>query len=367
MRILFVTHKYPPQKGGVGVSAQRIARGLARWCEALHVLHSTRDLDAGMVAQSLDENVLVFTAGESDRAAESGQLLEATIRALHEAHRYDAVIGFYAVPTGFTAVFTAKLLGLPSVLCLRGNDLDRAIYHPGQLASLSWALTNSDKVVAVSRELAQKAQLISGRSDVEFVANSVDPEEFFPGDSDAEPNHLLFTGEMRLKKGSTPLLACLSQLKGPWRLTLAGGFRGQAEAEFRRFFAGAPELSERVRRLPYSRDHEQLRALYHQADLVLSPALWDGMPNSVLEAMACGKPVLAGDVGGVKDLIEDGVSGYLVKLSELGSLHEKIEAILADSGRRQVGINARNVVLENFSPDGEAQRYRELLEALGQQ
>ncbi len=366
MRVLLVTHKYPPQKGGVGVSAQRIARGMTLWCEAVHTLHSTRDLEPGMVSQAMDEKVVVFTAGESDRAAESGQLLEATIRALHEAYAYDVVIGFYAVPTGFTAIFTGKLLGVKTLLCLRGNDLDRALYHPGQLAMLTWALTASDRVVGVSRELVQKAELVSGRRDIAFVANSVDPKQFFPGDTPGEERHLLFTGEMRLKKGSTPLLACLPQLKGPWQLTLAGGFRGQAEAEFRRFLTSYPDLSSRVRRLPYCRDYEQLRALYHEADLVISPALWDGMPNSVLEAMACGKPVLAADVGGVKDLLEDGVTGYLLGLSQLGELHTKIEEIFDDPRRHQVGANARSAVVDRFSPDSEARAYRELLLGLGQ-
>lgn len=365
MRLLFVTHKYPPQKGGVGVSARRIASGLAAWCDKVDVLHCTREGEPGMVTHREEGNLTVFTAAESDRAAESGQLLESTIRALHEARRYEAVVGFYAVPTGYVAVFTAALLGLPSLLCLRGNDLDRALYHPGQLASLQWALSHSGKVVAVSRELVAKARLVSGRSDIAFVGNSVDPREFFPSEGDkTEPGHLLFTGEMRLKKGSTPLLSCLTELTGDWRLTLAGGFRGQAEAEFRRFLLSSPKLAERVRTLPYSRDLIQLRELYHQADLVLSPALWDGMPNSVLEAMACGKPVLATDVGGVRDLIEDGRTGYLSKLSELDSLGQKVSSILSDPERHEVGRRARELVAANFSPEHEQAAYRDILSEL---
>lgn len=318
-----------------------------------------------MVSHREEDGTTVFTAAESDRAAESGQLLESTIRALHEARGYDAVVGFYAVPTGYVAVFTAALLGLPSLLCLRGNDLDRALYHPGQLAALQWALSHSDKVVAVSRELAAKARLVCGRSDIAFVGNSVNPREFFPAQEDkTEPGHLLFTGEMRLKKGSTPLLSCLCELEGDWRLTIAGGFRGQAEAEFRRFLLGSPHLAERIHTLPYSRDLTQLRELYHQADLVLSPALWDGMPNSVLEAMACGKPVLATDVGGVRDLIEDGRTGYLIKLSELDSLSRKIASVLSDPQRREVGRRARDLIATNFRPEHEQAAYREILSEL---
>lgn len=348
----------------MGVSAQRICRSLAEWCEVVHVLHATRDISPGTVQSRQDGPVTVFTMGETDRGAESGQLLETTTRAMHQAYDYDLVVGFYAVPTGFTAIFTANLLGIPSVLCLRGNDMDRAIYHGGQLEALRWSLERATAVVGVSSELADKARVLADRRDAHFIANSVDTERFHPTNIEPKPRHLVFTGEMRLKKGSEVLFPSLLQLTGDWTLTVAGGFRGRAETEYRKWAVREPLAASKVRLLAYSRDPRMLTELYNTADLVVNPALWDGMPNSVLEAMSCGRPVLSTRVGGLRDLIEDGVNGYLLELHQLGQLGEAIERILSDPKRSEVGKAAREHILKNFTEDIESRAYKELFQSV---
>ena len=60
-------------------------------------------------------------------------------------------------------------------------------------------------------------------------------------------------------------------------------------------------------------------------DVVLLPSVWDGMPNALLEAMACGRPVIASDAGGIAEVVEHGVSGLLVPRA---SLHRLGEAVL---------------------------------------
>ena len=362
LRVLFVTHKYAPQKGGVAVSASRIVKGLVGWCSGVHVLHATREQEPALVQSREEDEVTVFTMGETDRGAESGQLLETTIRALHQQNSYDVIIGFYAVPTGYQAVFTAAFLGLPSLLCLRGNDVDRAIYHEGQAASLRWALERATRVVGVSRELVHKAALFSGRNDIEFIANSVDSEEFYPEPGKAIPGRLLFCGEMRLKKGSSLLFHALEELIGDWSLTVVRGFRGRAEADYRRWSLRNRETASRIQLLPYQRDVPRLRNLYNQAALVLNPALWDGMPNSVLEAMACGRPVLSTNVGGVKDLVQNQETGHLLQLNELEQMAQKIQQLLHSPDLESVGPNARQFVQQNHSPQREAQEFRRVLE-----
>jgi glycosyltransferase involved in cell wall biosynthesis len=303
--------------------------------------------------------------GETDRGAESGQLLETTIRALHQTFDYQLVVGFYAVPTGFTAVFTARFLDLPSVLCLRGNDVDRALYHGGQLDALTWALRNATAVVGVSRELTRKASILSGRSDLRFIPNSVDCDMFSPRDDiPVEPRSLLFSGEMRLKKGSEILFPTLSSLRGDWSMTIVGGFRGAAESEYRKWAVRERRAAQRVRLLPYARDARMLSELYNRADLVLNPALWDGMPNSVLEAMACARPVLSTRVGGIADLVEDGVTGYLLDLAQLGQLGETIERILDDPHRASIGRAARDQVRTHHHGQVEALAFQELFRSL---
>ena len=364
MKVLFVTASYPPDIGGVGVSAQRIARGLGTWCERVDGLCFSKSLAPGAVEVQQDAKVLIHRLGESHREAESSQLMEASIRALHGAHEYDAVVAFYASRAGMAAVFTAKDLGLKSLLCLRGNDLDRGVYSSSDLAPLIWSLQNATQVVGVSREILRKAEVLSDRQGFQFIANSVDSESFCPLDIEPVAKRLLFTGELRLKKGSSVLFPALSQLTGEWSLVIAGAIRKRAKLEYKEWKKSDPVAAKRVTFLPYERDLGKLQRLYNEADLVLNPALWDGMPNSVLEAMACGRPVLTTRVGGMPDFVEDGVTGYLLDPAELGDLAFKIEQIWKDPKRSEVGRQAREHILSAHQPQQEIERYRALLSGL---
>jgi glycosyltransferase involved in cell wall biosynthesis len=147
-------------------------------------------------------------------------------------------------------------------------------------------------------------------------------------------------------------------------MTIVGGFRGAAESEYRKWAVRERRAAQRVRLLPYARDARMLSELYNRADLVLNPALWDGMPNSVLEAMACARPVLSTRVGGIADLVEDGVTGYLLDLAQLGQLGETIERILDDPHRASIGRAARDQVRTHHHGQVEALAFQELFRSL---
>ena len=112
------------------------------------------------------------------------------------------------------------------------------------------------------------------------------------------------------------------------------------------------------------RDSDQLRQLYCGSRLVVNPALWEGMPNSVLEAMACARPVLATAVGGVPELLEDGVNGWLVPVDRLHTLGQRIQAALEDQQAGALGERARQTVLERHRPEQELEAYVGCLQRL---
>ncbi len=345
----------------MGVSAHRIAHGLTSFCE-VDVLHMNQDLEAGMVRQQERGRLRIFTLGEAEDQAECLQLMEQVSRSLHDHRHYHALIGFYAVPVGTVAVMAARQMGLPSVVSLRGNDVDRAFYHSGRSGLLQWTLAQATKLVAVSTELQKKTQAISGRQDVLFLPNAVDSDQFYPVEFPASPeSELLFVGEMRFKKGLAVLLNGLEELEGDWRLTLAGGLRPEASRRLQLWKGEFPHLAQRVREVRYRRDPAHLRELYNRADLVVNPALWEGMPNSLLEAMACGRPVLATAVGGVLDLVQDKETGWLVKPDQCHLLGERIQAALNDPERAAIGMKGRERVKTHHQPEQEATRYWELL------
>jgi glycosyltransferase involved in cell wall biosynthesis len=100
-------------------------------------------------------------------------------------------------------------------------------------------------------------------------------------------------------------------------------------------------------------------------DIFVHTSLRDGMPNAVLEAMACEKAVIATPVGGTKDILEDGKNGIVVNVNDANMLAEKIIELLDDREKRtSLGKNARELIASRFSPDRELRAnlgvYREL-------
>jgi glycosyltransferase involved in cell wall biosynthesis len=91
-------------------------------------------------------------------------------------------------------------------------------------------------------------------------------------------------------------------------------------------------------------------------DVFVHPSLRDGLPNAVLEAMACGKTVIATPVGGVLDVMKDGVNGILVKVNDADELAQKIAEVLSQPEKREaIGRSARETVLHRCTLENELQ------------
>ncbi|HRQ23157.1 MAG TPA: glycosyltransferase family 4 protein, partial [Anaerolineales bacterium] len=111
---------------------------------------------------------------------------------------------------------------------------------------------------------------------------------------------------------------------------------------------------------------KDLPAYYSLMDVFAHPSLRDGMPNALLEAMACGLPVISTPVGGALDVIQDGKNGVLVNVNDGNALAEKILELLDDPEKRAaLGKNARESIIDRFSPEKELQANLDLYRTLG--
>jgi glycosyltransferase involved in cell wall biosynthesis len=94
------------------------------------------------------------------------------------------------------------------------------------------------------------------------------------------------------------------------------------------------------------------------SDIFIFPSFSEGMPNSLLEAMACGLPVIASKIGGVVDVVEDGKSGILFEAGDVSGLASAMVRLLNDNELRfKLGAEARKRIVENFSIDKIADEY----------
>jgi glycosyltransferase involved in cell wall biosynthesis len=184
-------------------------------------------------------------------------------------------------------------------------------------------------VIGVSEALADAARCCGAR-DVRAIPNGVD----LPTATgvEAEPAEVLFVGRLSPEKGIEELVAATQGMN----LVVAG------DGPLRRIVPGALGF------VP----HDEVDRLYERAAVVVLPSYREGLPLCVLEAMAHGRPVVASAVGGIPELVEDGVTGFLVEPGDVAGLRAAIEKLLTDPAlRRRLGRAARARVAERCSWD----------------
>jgi glycosyltransferase involved in cell wall biosynthesis len=111
--------------------------------------------------------------------------------------------------------------------------------------------------------------------------------------------------------------------------------------------------------------NDDLPRLLNEAEVFVLPSLYEGNPKALLEAMACGLPVLATNVEGNREVVQHGVTGYLCKDTSAESLREGIEKLLADERlRNTLGRNAREFIEREYALDVLLERELALLATL---
>lgn len=233
-------------------------------------------------------------------------------------HEVDVILGSWAYPDGLAALHLGRWLGLPVVVKVHGTDLNSLPKRNGIRWTLSRGLRNADRLVAVSRPLGLKAQEFGVPPErIAFVPNGVDRTLFTPRDQ-LEARSLLglpagrlvlYVGRLEPMKGVLDLLqaferiaACSSDIH--LGIVGDGSEMPRCQAVQRRwpgriFLPGAQPLAQVARWITAS-------------DVVTLPSWNEGTPNVILEALACGRRVVASKVGGIPDLLTSDLLGELV-------------------------------------------------------
>jgi glycosyltransferase involved in cell wall biosynthesis len=253
------------------------------------------------------------------------------------------------------------------------------MFPPGDFARLTWTLQHATAVTVVSCDLARKVRLLVDRRDgIDVIGNVVDPETFLP----APPEPLLrsalgiatdelvlgFCGELRYKKGLPFLLSALREVRAvrPACLLVIGEIRAREATAISTFSAESSDSAARIVVTGPLDEPKDVARHLRLCDVVLLPSVWDGLPNALLEAMACARPVVASDSGGIPEVIEHGVSGLMLPRESLHRLGEAILELL-DQGpefANALGAAARQRVLTSFHPAIERDHLRRVLERI---
>ena len=175
-----------------------------------------------------------------------------------------------------------------------------------------------------------------------------------------------FVGELREKKGLKALLNAYAQTNKQLQasLLIVGEVRaGEDKKTFDEFVQDNPNAKVVVTGYISPTD---LPAYYSLIDVFIHPSRHDGMPNALLEAMACEKPVIATPVGGILDVVKDGENGIFVPVSDGDALANAIHELLSNAElRNRLGKAARQTIVDCFPLQKELNRNLDLYRKLG--
>ncbi len=372
-RLLLLTERYPPDVGGVASSAARITRGFCRLGVAVDVLLWRRSRPPGDLHVAPEGLLRVIQMGMYRQWDRTLSMTELVLTTLHEQAPYAAVWGHYLMPGGFMAVWLGETWGIPATVSARGNDIDRGMFPPYDFARLLWTLTRSPHITAVSQDLSRRIARLSGRQDVQVFGNGVDTDCFTPqgpipdrGQLGIPDGSLVlgFCGELREKKGETYLLEAFAQVQAtrPAVLLIIGAVRESIDATLYQFRDRYPQA--RLIVTGHLPDPAEVAAHIRLCDLVVLPSLWEGMPNALLESMACGRCCLASAVGGIPEVVRHGENAWLIGRSQLQHLGTAILefAALPTTVRQYVSQQARQTMVQDYSLVREGERLRNLWE-----
>lgn len=222
-------------------------------------------------------------------------------------------------------------------------------------------------IVAPSRWLAAEAKrssLLGGYAST-VIPYGIDTEKFQPRDRKAAREKFGLPGGAKIvlfaadwagekRKGLELFLQAMEGLEASDLCLVAVGKGLRPE-----------QTTKRVVAVDYVTGEEAMSQLYSSADVFVAPSLQDNLPNTALEALACGTPIAAFAAGGLADIVRGGETGRLVAVGDVAQLRRVIEEMLRDSElRAAMAEKCRKIALEEYTLEKQARRYGTLYEEL---
>ncbi|HUR83469.1 MAG TPA: glycosyltransferase family 4 protein [Thermoanaerobaculia bacterium] len=352
MRLLFLTENYPPDRGGMSESCDRIVRGLARAGAKLDVVFFDRRA-AATSTHATSFGSLTRVAAEADAAHTINLLWNRLDR------RNTHVVAFGGHMPLLAAPVFAAWMRLPLITLIRGNELDAGLFDPRRRPILDDALRRSAMVCTVTTSQAEKIAALHPDVRTRVVPNGIDFELWQPTESDRTRalefrartgrRILGLFGHLKRKKGVTFFANAMQHCAGQFHLLLVGELEDAIDVEHTLL---PPQ--DRLDLIPY----------YLAADLVVLPSHYDGFPNVLIEAAALGRPLLASATGGMRDLLTDGENAFLFAPGDEHSCREAV-ARAADADEitlRRMGERAYESARLHCDARRESQTYLEVFE-----
>ena len=279
--------------------------------------------------------------------------------------RLDLLHVHYAIPHALTAFLAREMIAperLRVVCTLHGTDTTLVGADPSYQPLVRFLLKQCDAVTAVSNWLAKA----SGRSfslekEIRTIYNFVDTGQYrrIGEDTGGTPT-IVHVSNFRPVKRTTDVIEIFGRVRKtiPARLIMVGDGPDYEKAIARAQALGvASDVS-------FAGVVENVVDILSKADVFVLPSEMESFGLAALEAMACETPVVATEIGGLSEVVEDGHSGYLLPLGDVDSMAERtVELLRNPELRAQMGKKARSVAMEKFSPQTALDSYLDVYDS----
>ena len=329
----------------------------------------------GVYANRLEtEGVHVYSLDMKDEDTLSGwfdSIRVLMLLALYFLKEKPVIVHSFLFRANILARIAALLTGVPVVISsvrVMGGEKPYSRFIERATAFMA------DHYVAVSEQVKAHLQRSSGIAELKIstIYNGILVETGNQSDKTAymscaglhaDDRLVMTAGRLHRQKGFDCLIHAMAVVHAAYprvKLLILG--EGEEENNLKKL-ARSLELIDTIQFMGLRPDVDRL---LHCIDLFVLPSRWEGLPNAVLEAMAAGKPVVATEVGGIPELVVQGVTGVIVPPQDVHALAEAIKALLSDEPRAlTMGAAGRERVQRHFSIDAMIAKtealYQELL------
>lgn len=357
LHVCFLCHEYPPEPhGGVGTVIQALARALVARGHRVTVLGISRERPGDADDRGVLVRRLPHTRVRGTGFVVHGRRLRRALADVHREHAIDVVEG----QEGTLAVLSRRRPYTTAIRMNGGHHFFAVTLGGRPRAWRSWlerrSFARADHLSAVSGYVAEttRSLLDLGDRPIEVLPNGVDTEAFRPRETPEVPGTIAFVGTLCEKKGIRQLVEAMPAILARHpeaRLLAAGRDWVDDEGSFRSRLEAAldPATADHVEFLGPV-EHQEVPALLAGASVCAYPSHMEAMPLAWLEALAMGRPVVAGDIGPAPEVVEDGVTGVLCDPHDPAAVADAVAGLLDDPERRaRLGRAARARVEADFS------------------
>jgi L-malate glycosyltransferase len=345
-----------PTAGGSGVVATELGKHLAERGHSVAFISYANPLRLG----ELPPRVCYHEVDQESHALlkqfPHSLTLTAKMVEVARTHKLQVMHVHYAIPFASAAINARQIaseLGLKVVTTLHGTDITLVGSSPSFKPVTQWSIEQSDAVTAVSRYLRDETyRQIPVNKEIEVVHNFIDPDRHdvhapscIPEKTSARQVTLMHISNFRPLKRTDDVVRIFARVRESLdaRLVLVGD--GPEYGRTRELVENLG-LADHVR---YVGVVDGVASLLAAADVLLLPSETESFGLVALEAMASGVPVVASDVGGLPEVVEHGVTGFLAPVGDVDAMAGYCLTLLSDcQDARKYGEAARRRASEKF-------------------